>query len=150
MVLAFPKDISVFLSLPYAPEVYLRCWNFLEDYPVKQKLTWLTFVRTEGDNPLGPLPSNISLNNHPLWGLSKHFLLLGRIFVSKWGLRPNIKVQAFAPHNIYMKFLDLWNVKIEKKKYGPKENSHTIQYYMVQQFAYVHWIEVISLSTGKI
>ena len=33
MVVAFPQDISVFLSFPCAPEVYLRCWNFLEGYP---------------------------------------------------------------------------------------------------------------------
>ena len=52
---------------------------------------------SEEDNPLGPLPTNISLHDHPLWGLSKHLLLLGRIFVSKWDLRPNIKVQTFTP-----------------------------------------------------
>ena len=32
MVAAFPLDISVFLSLPCTPEVYLHCWNFLEGY----------------------------------------------------------------------------------------------------------------------
>ena len=67
---------------------------------VKQNLTWLTFVKSEEDDPLELVPSNISLHDHPLWGLSKHFLLLGHILVSKWSLRPNIKVQAFAPHSI--------------------------------------------------
>ena len=109
MVAAFPKDISVFLSLPYAPEVYLRCWNLLEDYPSQAK-AYLTDIRqvrggSEEDNPLGPLPSNISLHDHPLWGFSKHLLLLGHIFVSKLGLRPNIKVQAFAPHSYRYSFI---------------------------------------------
>ena len=72
---------------------------------VKQKLTWLTFVRSEEDNPFGSVPSNISLYGNPLWGLSKHLLLLGRILVSKWGLRLNIRVQAFAPHNSPSKIL---------------------------------------------
>ena len=30
MVAAFSLDISVFLSLPYTFEVYLRRWSFLE------------------------------------------------------------------------------------------------------------------------
>ena len=68
---------------------------------VKQKLTWLTYVKSKEDNPLGLVPSDISLHDHPLWGLYKHFLLLGRILVSKWGLRPNPKVQTFAPHTTY-------------------------------------------------
>ena len=67
---------------------------------VKQKLTWLTFVRSKENNPLGLVLSNISLHDHPLWGISKQFLLLGGILISKWGLRPNIKVQAFTPHKI--------------------------------------------------
>ena len=72
---------------------------------VKQKLTWLTLVRSEEDNPLGSLPTNISLHELSLWGLSKYLLLLGLIFVSKWGLRPNIKVQAFAPTLL---ILNIW------------------------------------------
>ena len=69
---------------------------------VKQKLTWLTFVRFEEDNPFELVPSNISLHGYPLRGLSKHLLLLEHILVSKWGLRPNIRVRAVAPHrNIY-------------------------------------------------
>ena len=72
---------------------------------VKQKLTWLTFVRSEEDNPLGPVPLNISLHGYPLWGISKHLLLLRRILISKWGLRPNIRVQAFAPPQKPLKIL---------------------------------------------
>ena len=37
MVAAFPQDISMVLSLPYTPEVYLRCWNLLEDYTSQAK-----------------------------------------------------------------------------------------------------------------
>ena len=32
MIAAFPQDISVFLSLSCASEVYLYCWDFLEGY----------------------------------------------------------------------------------------------------------------------
>ena len=59
----------------------------------------MTFVRSEEDDPLGLVPFNISLYDHLLWGLSYHFLLLECILVSKWGLRPNIKVQVFAPYS---------------------------------------------------
>ena len=44
MVAAFPQDIFVFLSLPCAPEVYLRWWNFLEVYPSQAK-AHLTDIR---------------------------------------------------------------------------------------------------------
>ena len=44
MVAAFPLDISMFLSLPYAPEVYLHYWNLLEDYP-GQANAYLTDIR---------------------------------------------------------------------------------------------------------
>ena len=44
VVAAFSQDIFVVLSLPYAPEVYLRCWNLLEDYPSQAK-AYLTDIR---------------------------------------------------------------------------------------------------------
>ena len=44
MVAAFSQDIFVVLSLPYAPEVYLHCWNLLKDYPSQAK-TYLTDIR---------------------------------------------------------------------------------------------------------
>ena len=68
---------------------------------VKPKFTLLTFVRSEEDNSLGLVPSNISLHDHLLWGLSKHFLLLGRTLASKWGLGPNMKVRVFVSNNYY-------------------------------------------------
>ena len=44
MVAAFLQDIFVVLSLPYAPEIYLRYWNLLEDYPSQAK-AYLTDIR---------------------------------------------------------------------------------------------------------
>ena len=58
---------------------------------------WLIFIRSEEDDPFGPRPSTISWRNHQFWDLPSYLLLLGRIPISKWGLRPNIRVQAFAP-----------------------------------------------------
>ena len=66
---------------------------------VKTKFTLLTFVRSEEGDSLGLVLLNISLFVHLLWGLPKRFLLLGRTLVSNWGLRSNVKVQVFAPHN---------------------------------------------------
>ena len=65
------------------------------------KFTWLTFIKSEEYDLLELVSFNISLYNHILWGLSQHFLLLGRVLVSKWGLRPNTKAQVSAPHNPY-------------------------------------------------
>ena len=59
--------------------------------------TWLAFVRSEEADPLGLLPFTLSLHDHLLWSFLSHLLLLRRILISKWGLRPNIKAQAFAP-----------------------------------------------------
>ena len=69
-------------------------WKIIQ---VKRMPTWLTFVRFEENEPLRLLPSTFSLHNQSLWGLSSHLLLFGRILISKWDLRPNTKVQAFAP-----------------------------------------------------
>ena len=116
MVAAFPK---IFLC-PYHLLTHLKSifvagisWKITQ---VKRMPTWLTFVRSEEDDPLGLLPSTLSLHDHSLWGLSIHLLLLGRIPISKWGLRPNTKVQAFAPTKPLLKtlsmflFLSLWNL----------------------------------------
>ena len=98
VVAAFPK---IFLC-PYHLLTHLKSifiarisWKITQ---VKRISTWLTFVRSEEDDPFGLLPLTLSLHDHSLWGLSRHLLLLGRIPISKWGLRPNTKVQAFAPH----------------------------------------------------
>ena len=45
---AFLQDISVFLSLPYAPEVYLRCWNFLESYPSQAEVHLTDICQVRG------------------------------------------------------------------------------------------------------
>ena len=100
MVVVFPLDISVFLSLPCASELYPHCWNFLEGYPSQDEvhITDIREVR-EGDS-LGLVSLNISLFVHLLWGLPKRFLLLGRTLVSNWGLRSYVKVQVFAPYTL--------------------------------------------------
>ena len=97
MVAAFPK---IFLC-PYHFLAHLKSilvtgisWKITQ---VKRMLIWLTFVRSEEEDHLGLLPSILSLHDHSLWGLSSCLLLLGHIPIDKWGLRPNTKVQAFAP-----------------------------------------------------
>ena len=111
MVAAFPK---IFLY-PYHLLMYLKSifvagisWKITQ---VKRMPTWLTFVRSEEDDPLGLLPSTLSLHDHLLWGLSSHLLLLRRIPISKWGLRSNTKVQAFAP-TLYNLWSDATNSQI--------------------------------------
>ena len=64
---------------------------------VTRILARLIFVRSEEDNLLGPQPSTLSLRDYLFWGPLSHLLLLRRILISKQGLRPNIKIQAFAP-----------------------------------------------------
>ena len=64
---------------------------------VKTKLTLLTFVRSEKDDPLGLMPLNIYLLYYLLWGLSQCFLLLGRVIISEWDFKPNAEAQILAP-----------------------------------------------------
>ena len=56
----------------------------------------LMFVRFEKDDPLGPRPSTLSWRDHPFWDLPSHLLILRCIPISKWGLRPNIRIRVFA------------------------------------------------------
>ena len=97
VVVAFPK---IFMC-PYYLLTHLKFISVAgiscKITQVKRMPTRLTFVRSEENDPLGLLPSTFSLHNQSLWGLSNHLLLLGRIPISKWDLRPNTKVQAFAP-----------------------------------------------------
>ena len=87
MVVAFPLDISVFLSLPCTSKVYLHGWNFLEDYPSQDEVHF-TDIRQVRES-LGLVHLNISLFVHLLWGFAKRFLLLERTLVSKWDFKPN-------------------------------------------------------------
>ena len=64
---------------------------------VTRMLARLIFVWSEEGNLLGPQPSTLSLRDYLFWGLPSHLLLLRRIPISKQGLKPNIKIQAFAP-----------------------------------------------------
>ena len=63
----------------------------------KTKLTLLTYVRFEEDDPLGPTPLDIYLLYYLLRGLFPCFLLLGRIVIKKWDFKPNAKAQVLAP-----------------------------------------------------
>ena len=93
----FPK---IFLY----PYLLRKCLKSIFIVRVSWKITQVTwmlarliFVRSEEGNLLGPQPSTLSLRNYLFWGLPSYLLLLGRIPINKQGLRPNIKIQAFAP-----------------------------------------------------
>ena len=84
------------------------CLKFILIVGVSWKITQVTrmlarliFVWSEEGNLLRPQPSTLSLRDYLFWGLPSHLLLLGRIPISKQGLRPNIKIQAFAPTVFY-------------------------------------------------
>ena len=51
MVAAFPLDISAFLSFPCSPEVYLRCWNFLEGYISQGEVDLTDICQVRGVQP---------------------------------------------------------------------------------------------------
>ena len=48
MVAGFPLDISMFLSFPYASEVYLHYWNFLEGYPSQDEVHFTDIRQVRG------------------------------------------------------------------------------------------------------
>ena len=48
VVTIFPLDISVFLSLPCASEVYLHGWNFLEGYPSQDEVHFTDIRQVRG------------------------------------------------------------------------------------------------------
>ena len=61
----------------------------------KTKLTLLTYVRSEEDDPLGPTPLDIYLLYYLLRGLLPCFLLLGRIIIKVWGSSPTQRLKLF-------------------------------------------------------
>ena len=61
------------------------------------KLTLLTYVRSEEDDPFGQTPLGIYLLYYLLWSIFPCFLLLGRIVIKKWDFKPNAKAQVLAP-----------------------------------------------------
>ena len=61
------------------------------------KLTLLTYVRSEEDDPFGPTSLDIYLLYYLLQGLSQCFLLLGRIIIKEWDSKPNAKAQVLTP-----------------------------------------------------
>ena len=102
----FPK---IFLY-PYPLRTYLKSilivgvsWKITQ---VTRMLARLIFVRSEEGNLLGPQPSTLSLRDYLFQGLPSHLLLLGRIPISKQGLRPNVQIQAFAPTGLFQENFD--------------------------------------------
>ena len=75
---------------------------------------WLIFIRSEEDDPLGPRPSTFSWRDHLFWDLPNLLLILGCILISKWGLRPNIRVQAFAPTKVIIKIWTFYKYILTK------------------------------------
>ena len=63
----------------------------------KTKLTLLTYVRSEKDNPLGPTPLDIYLLYYLLRGLFPCFLLLRRIIIKVWGSSPTQRLKFLPP-----------------------------------------------------
>ena len=77
MVAAFPLDISVFLSLPCASEVYLQGWNFLEGYPSQDEIHFTDIRQVRGGENVwkGPIVGGqiekcskaLVRESHPPW-----------------------------------------------------------------------------------
>ena len=63
----------------------------------KTKLTLLTYVRSEEDDPLGQTPLGIYLLYYLLRGLFPCFLLLRHIVIKKWDFKPNADAQVLTP-----------------------------------------------------
>ena len=83
---------------------------------VTRMLARLIFVQFEEGNLLEPQPSTLSLCDYLFCGLPSHLLLLGRIPINKQGLRPNIKIQVFAPTVSNIKNMQ-YNSQITKIRY---------------------------------
>ena len=98
------------------------------------KLTWLTFVKSEESNSLEPIPFNIFMHYHLLWGISQRFLLLGRVIVSEWGFKPNTKASSFGPPQ----YLVYNNNKIIINNYK-SQIPNQINYKCSSLLPWVHW-----------
>ena len=72
----------------------------------RTKLTLLTYVRSEGDDPLRPIPLDIYLLCYLLRGFFPCFLFLGRFVIKKWDFKPNAKAQVLAPTNVFLKIFN--------------------------------------------
>ena len=95
-----PEDQELTIETLGYPDTYFVKWFM---HVCCQEQQGLEIIRScdeilmiLGFDPI--LSKILFLVDHQQWGFSKHFLLIRRIPVSKWGLRPNIKVQVFAPH----------------------------------------------------
>ena len=92
----------MFLSFPCAPEVNLRCWNFLEGYISQGEANLTDICQVQGVRPFQTSAFQHFSALPPTMGPFQHFRLLGRVIVSKWGF--NTKTQVLAPHNSPSKF----------------------------------------------
>ena len=63
----------------------------------KTKLTLLTYVRSEEDDPLRPTPLDIYLLYYLLRGLFPCFLLFGRIIIKEWDSSPTQRLKFLPP-----------------------------------------------------
>ena len=72
----------------------------------KTKLTLLTYVRSEEDDPLGPTPLNIYLLYYLLRDLFPCFLFLGRIIIKEWDSYPTQRLKFWPSHIIMLIFLE--------------------------------------------
>ena len=62
------------------------------------KLTLLTYVRSEEDDPLGPIPLDIYPLYYLLQGFFPCLLLLRRIILKEWGSNPTQRLKFWPPH----------------------------------------------------
>ena len=144
MVAAFPQDISVFLSFPCSPEVYLRCWNFLEGYlsQVEVHLTDIRQVR-------GVWPSRTSVFQHfsiqpPTMGLfpnifssSDAFLLIN----GAWG--PTQKLKSLPPTYLYIQHNITFFCLTNKTLY------YFFQYYIyIYIYNFMHFFLLLQLENN--
>ena len=74
------------------------------------KLTLLTYVRSEEDDPLEPTLLDIYLLFYLLRGVFPCFRLLGRVDIKKWNFKPNAKAQVLAPTIIL--YIYIYNLNI--------------------------------------
>ena len=67
----------------------------------KTKLTLLTYVRSEEDDPLEPIPLDIYLLYYLLRGIFPYFHLLGRIISKEWGSNPTQRLKFLPPQLVF-------------------------------------------------
>ena len=90
-------------------------WKVIQD---KTKLTLLTYVRSEEDDPLKPTPLDIYLLYYLLRGLLPCFLLLGRIIIKVWGSSPTQRLKLLPPHLALLMVLRCMSFGLSKQYFS--------------------------------